>query len=349
MSYEEFLNNLKQEEINYYNELVKKYYALDSRRSEFQPKDETEYDKWYAYRDQLDQISSDYDVHDYSETIMKYGEEKYKTRLENRINEHIEKLAKSIKKEIGNVVSVEDLGNNKYHLEGNNGTCNIVVSPIKASSNGNVVKTRIKISDTAKRDIPLDYVPEKEDNEWIKKWKEEEFQEYVKINEKFWNRFNELSQTAKEAKQAFDEAYVKYRQEHNFQNPEVESRNGRYDYNYKDPEIQKLNLAALEAKRNLNELIQYNMFFYENGHKSNWEERFRKAINDHFKKLQAKVEGKIGEIVKIFPLDNSGENYHFEGTKGDCNVEVILAGGYNIQRLHTRWIIKEVKMRNEAK
>ena len=64
-----------------------------------------------------------------------------------------------------------------------------------------------------------------------------------------------------------------------------------------------------------------------------------KLIDKHFDTLQAKVEKKIGKIVEIESL--GGWDYMFIGTEGQCKVEVILAGGYNIQRLHTRWIIKK--------
>lgn len=344
MNKEEFFNKLKQEEINFYDNLVRQYNELDVKRSEFQPKDdsEEEYSKWRDYRNKLTNISNDYDVSDYSNIIIRSGEDKYKSLLQRRIDEHIGKLYKSIKKEVGEVVSVNEISSNTYNVEGNNGTCKILVSPVKVGPSGMVVKTRIKISDVVKRDKPLDYVPEKEDNEYIKQWKENEFQEYLKINENFWKQYEELHTVYKEKYETFRNAVDNYRIEHHG-NPEISGRHGYRYYDYADESIQKLNLEYIEANQQLRDLIDRNRFFYDNGHKSNYEELFRKAINDHFKKLQSKVENKIGEIVKIEPLSNNGADYHFEGTNGSCNVEVILAGGYNIQRLHTRWIVTNVR------
>lgn len=68
-------------------------------------------------------------------------------------------------------------------------------------------------------------------------------------------------------------------------------------------------------------------------------ERIKKDIRKHYKMLQDKVEKKIGKIIKIEKL--GGYDYGFEGELDKCVVEVIYAGGYNVQRRHTRWIIKK--------
>ena len=70
-----------------------------------------------------------------------------------------------------------------------------------------------------------------------------------------------------------------------------------------------------------------------------FEEKAIKEVESHFKLLQSKVEKAIGQIIKIEHI--KADDYQFEGTTGNCKVEVILAGGYNIQRLHTRWLIKK--------
>lgn len=66
-------------------------------------------------------------------------------------------------------------------------------------------------------------------------------------------------------------------------------------------------------------------------------ETIKKDIEKHYETLQNKVQKKIGQIKEIKKL--GGYDYRFIGELGECGVEVILAGGYNIQRLHTRWII----------
>lgn len=71
-------------------------------------------------------------------------------------------------------------------------------------------------------------------------------------------------------------------------------------------------------------------------------ERLEKSVKDHYDDLQAKVEQKIGKIKYITKTGNNGYDYRMENSKGDSvAVEVIMAGGYNIQRRHTRWIIKK--------
>lgn len=66
--------------------------------------------------------------------------------------------------------------------------------------------------------------------------------------------------------------------------------------------------------------------------------KVQKMVDAHFNELQNKVEKKIGKIKSIY--HRGGDDYEFTGTNGKCAVEVILAGGYNIQKLHTRWIVR---------
>ena len=61
---DEFLNTIKVEEINMYQDIVNKYHALNSRRSEYEPKNdsEQEYEKWRNFIKRLNDISEDYYV-----------------------------------------------------------------------------------------------------------------------------------------------------------------------------------------------------------------------------------------------------------------------------------------------
>ena len=70
-------------------------------------------------------------------------------------------------------------------------------------------------------------------------------------------------------------------------------------------------------------------------------ETVTKMVDAKYEKLQAKVEDRIGKIIEIESTGNNGFDYMFRGEKGFCEVEVIGAGGYNIQCWHTRWIIKK--------
>lgn len=87
--------------------------------------------------------------------------------------------------------------------------------------------------------------------------------------------------------------------------------------------------------------IKENKYYYNLYCKGNVKVNIEKEIRRHYKNLQEKVEKKIGTIVNIEKTGSNGFNYYMQGELGNCFVEVILAGGYNIQRLHTRWIIKK--------
>lgn len=84
-------------------------------------------------------------------------------------------------------------------------------------------------------------------------------------------------------------------------------------------------------------IFKTNIYLTEKG----IEEIAVKETERHFKKLQDKVINKIGVIKEIKETGDNDYNYTFIGENGRCKVEVVLAGGYNIQRLHTRWIIKK--------
>ena len=162
----------------------------------------------------------------------------------------------------------------------------------------------------------------------VKEWKEKELEGYKEALIQYRKTRDELNLKHEQCKLELDEAKKK--------SSNLEYKNGHYI----DENLEKLYQIKENAKYEyLDFTYNKNKFFYENGYKKDFEERCKKQIDKHFDTLQAKVEKKIGKILEISHL--GGDDYRFKGELGECKVEVILAGGYNIQRLHTRWIIKK--------
>ena len=131
---------------------------------------------------------------------------------------------------------------------------------------------------------------------------------------------------------------------------------------WKEIEVNKTYEMYLEFKNKLEELRtdyknnggkeRYNAVFYfkysnktfyaytqiGNQEEENIKRVIRIQVEKHFEALQEKVEKVIGKIIEI---ESFGNYYKFIGENGNCNVDVILAGGYNVQKLHTRWLIKK--------
>ena len=62
----------------------------------------------------------------------------------------------------------------------------------------------------------------------------------------------------------------------------------------------------------------------------------------YVKDLIHRIKDRVGEITNLQNVHFSGKapNGIVEGTLGTCRLETILAGGYNIQRLHYRVLVK---------
>jgi len=73
-------------------------------------------------------------------------------------------------------------------------------------------------------------------------------------------------------------------------------------------------------------------------------EENEKAAERFVKTLEERIKGVVGEIQSIttYSTENGG-GWQVIGTTGKANVIQIYAGGYNIQRLHIRNLIKKVK------
>ena len=79
---------------------------------------------------------------------------------------------------------------------------------------------------------------------------------------------------------------------------------------------------------------------------SKTDEEFYKKNEDtataYMKDLVHRIKNKVGEITNMKNIHFSGKalNGFVEGTLGTAYIETILAGGYNIQRLHYRVLVK---------
>ena len=67
------------------------------------------------------------------------------------------------------------------------------------------------------------------------------------------------------------------------------------------------------------------------------EKRVKKQVDDKYEKIQNKVFDKIGEIKEV---EVTANGYMLEGKKGKAEMEIITAGGYNVQAMHYRVLIK---------
>ena len=187
------------------------------------------------------------------------------------------------------------------------------------------------------------------DRNYIKEWKENELTLSLKYYEEILDKYNQMLNETKMAyeyynnsryfaeKEGVDEKDIikryheLYEKEQEFIGSYGSSLSILGKFTYQDKEKSGYIQYDKENEFYKCYLVQYT-FDKEKAIKV-----LTEIIDKHFKKLQAKVENKIGTITNIYKLN--GDNYNFIGQKGECGVRVILAGGYNIQKLHTRWIV----------
>lgn len=326
MNLEEFMNKCREQEYGFYREMI------DKLKEAWDKADKEKFKEYpRSFWEVADNICADYDVHDLFRQEV-FGEKHY-INLDRMIDEHITKLQKSITKVTGEVIDIEKTADLTYNVKGNKASCTILVTPAKLTSTKNVMKIRFKIVDIIEH--PAEELEEKtffEESEYVKQWKQQELEGYLKALERWKQNVALLKEEEEKALVDFNKAKQDY-YDKNGKYPEVEK--GRFT----DPEIQQ---AYQRRKAAEDKSFQYryneNRFFAEYGYSDEFEERCMKEIDRHFNELQAKVEKKIGRIIKIESF--GGDDYAFEGENGNCIVEVVWAGGYNIQRLHTRWIVK---------
>lgn len=324
MNLEEFINDIKEQELNLYRnciEALKTEYNTGKYNGDLQ--------SFWRYVN--DSICSDYDVQEQFRKEV-FNDKNY-ANIERDIQAHTEKLQKNITKVVGVVDSIEETGDSEYQIKGSKADCTVKVTPAKLSSSKSITKTRVKVLDVNEHEEEL---VEKEssafeDSQYVKEWKAQELKEYKEALEVWKENLEKLNKELEEAKQHLRDAVDEYIKD-NDKSPEVEK--GRYVDTKLNGVLKEKNTAEYKYTNYKNK----NSLFSEYGYSSRFEEEAKKIIDNHYKLLQSKVEKKIGRIIKIKSL--GGDDYSFEGEKGSCVIEVIWAGGYNIQRLHTRWIVK---------
>lgn len=69
-----------------------------------------------------------------------------------------------------------------------------------------------------------------------------------------------------------------------------------------------------------------------------------REVDRYVQKLLDRIEKNYGKVLNVKDSYRGNvESVEFECEEGNCYLERILAGGYNIQRLHNRILVKEVK------
>ena len=105
--------------------------------------------------------------------------------------------------------------------------------------------------------------------------------------------------------------------------------------------LEKYYLSSV-AQANGFTLFEYEMQYHRHELDDWLEKHVRKDAETFCKKLMNRVEKKCGNIVNVDDLHLNGTELNgiVIGDKGIANVYTILAGGYNVQCLHQRVLVK---------
>lgn len=171
---------------------------------------------------------------------------------------------------------------------------------------------------------------------YINNWKKQEVDNTLDYYEKLNDQYNELIEEWDTLPSELRTHYRFYEKLERFNASEDEKQKYKDIYTHRN-EFMEGKKGAIEFLRKYREK-PYGSDEPFKFNKEKAKPEIQKAVDRHFNELQSKVEKKIGKITNIYHA--GGNDYQFKGTDGSCAVEVIQAGGYNIQRLHTRWIVR---------
>lgn len=139
---------------------------------------------------------------------------------------------------------------------------------------------------------------------------------------------NKLVESWNKSDAELHEAYVKFCEEH---------KDKKFDYCGVMMSASKYFITRHAA----NQHEEYAVYY---GLTKTAREENEKQAEKFVKRLQKRIEGVVGEIKEITPYSTeNGNGWNVTGDKARAIVLSIMAGGYNIQRLHIRNIIKKVK------
>lgn len=126
---------------------------------------------------------------------------------------------------------------------------------------------------------------------------------------------------------------------------EYERIQNSYDF-YNKEQYEQMKQERRELNEKYNQIVKDLAFGYSPEHR---QERLNKIIEREAESkkviLIKRVNKEVGKIVKALDLKvgvNGELNGKIQGENGICKIETIYAGGYNIQCLHYRVLVKKV-------
>lgn len=158
-----------------------------------------------------------------------------------------------------------------------------------------------------------------------------------------------LEEWKKNAYKFYNDKFIEYKKLINDNSPlSIEDANFLKNLGYKDPE-KSANYYRQIAFLRRHFSKNWKMHDLYKGSKDYFDEEIMKIIEKEAARKKeefiTRINKKVGKVYKadLFIGVDNGINGFVEGEKGKFVIETIYAGGYNIQKLHYRFLIKKVK------